>query len=136
MKIPKRLYHAAPQCAFDAINAEGLKSDAGLIYAASTPEEALTFMWFRLLDHPHYEQQDDGKLSFELVAHNRIDIFEIMTARTNVALWEEGTDHSSSFFGGANSWVYLDKNIKRDALSKVLPYFRSDIESAVAARHS
>lgn len=129
MKIPKRLYHAAPQCAFDAINAEGLKSDVGLIYAASTPEEALTFMWFRLLDHPHYEQQDDGKLSFELVAHNRIDIFEIMTARTKTSLWEEGTDHSSSFFGGANSWVYLDKNIHRDSLSKIFPTYRDDILS-------
>lgn len=136
MKIPKRLYHASPQCAFDAINTQGLKSDVGLIYAASTPEEALTFMWFRILDHPHYERQDDGKLSFDLVAHTRIDVFEIMTARTNLQLWEEGTDHSASFFGGANSWVYLDKNIKRDALSRALSFSRTDIEDAVAAGRS
>lgn len=133
MQLPKKLYHAAPECTLLSINADGLKSHWGEIYAAESPAHALSFMWFRLLDHVHNEPNPlMPEMSFNLVAHDKIYVWEISTARTKAELWNPGTDHSAAFFGDATSWAYSSKNIKRSALTNCLVYSRADIEAATA----
>jgi hypothetical protein len=119
MTVPKKLYHAAPECVLGSINADGLKSGFGEIYAAETPGDALQFMWFRLLDHVHKTRE-----SFDLVPHDSIHVWEIKTSKTDVRLWEPGTDHSAAFFGDATSWVYVSNEIPRMALSLPKVYAR------------
>lgn len=123
--IPKKLYHAAPECALGSINAEGLKSNFGEIYAAESPGDALQFMWFRLLDHVHHEPNPlMPELTINIVAHDSIHVWEINTSKTDVGLWEPGTDHSAAFFGNATSWVYSSKVIPRAALKLPKVYAR------------
>lgn len=99
---PEILYHVSPACAHDAIKAEGLKANFGEVYASEAPAHALSFMWFRILDHPHLE----GK-NFELVPHDRIDIWTIDTSLLDLNKLEESSDHASSFFGeSTTSWAY------------------------------
>lgn len=132
-QLPKKLYHAAPECVLLSINADGLKSHWGEIYAAESPGDALAFMWFRLLDHVHNEPNPDVPgMSFTMVAHKEIHVWEISTARTKAELWNPGTDHSAAFFGNATSWAYSSKNIKRSALTNCLVYSREVIEGATA----
>jgi len=119
MTVPKKLYHAAPECALGSINADGLKSAFGEIYAAETPGDALQFMWFRLLDHVHRTPE-----SFGVEAHDSIHVWEIKTSKTDVGLWEPGTDHSAAFFNNATSWVYVSKEIPRAALNLPKVYVR------------
>lgn len=135
MEIPKKLYHAAPECALLPIESEGLKSNYGEIYAASSPTEALQFMWFRLLDHPHYEIVD-GEPRVQLERHDRIYVWEIETARTDASCWDVGTDHSAAFFGSAASWVYGGKNIERHALTGATYFTREAIDDAMTASTS
>lgn len=127
MTLPNKLYHAAPECVLLDINKDGLKSSWGEIYAADSPADALTFMWFRLLDHPHISEA-----GMKMVAHDEIHIWEIDTSKTDAALWEVGTDHSTKFFGAASSWVYSSKEIERGSLTGCLVYTRKDIETALA----
>jgi hypothetical protein len=125
MTVPKKLYHAAPECVLGSINADGLKSNFGEIYAAETPGDALQFMWFRLLDHVHHEPNAlMPEMTFNLVPHDSIHVWEIKTSKTDVGLWEAGTDHSAAFFGNATSWVYLSKEIPRAALELPKVYVR------------
>ncbi len=132
-QVPSKLYHAAPECVLLNINDEGLKSHWGEIYAAESPAEALTFMWFRLLDHVHNEPNPlMPEMTFNVVAHNEIHIWEIDTAKTKAKLWNPGTDHSAAFFGNASSWAYAAKQIERKALTGCLVYTRADIEAATA----
>lgn len=128
--VPEKLYHAAPECVLIDIHTGGLKSNFGEIYAASSPADAMNFMWFRLLDHPHYKIEDGKVVGMELERHDRIYVFEISTNRTDMSCWEVGTDHSSAFFGGAESWVYLGKNIERRAISDITYFTRLMIEKA------
>jgi hypothetical protein len=136
MKVPSKLYHAAPECVFENINGEGLKSNFGEIYAASSPADAMNFMWFRLLDHPHYKLESGKIVGMDLERHDRIYVFEISTNRTQKDYWEVGTDHSSAFFGGAGSWVYGGKNIERRAISDVTYFTREMVEEARSAAAS
>jgi hypothetical protein len=115
LNIPTKLYHAAPMCAVENIIAEGLKGSYGLVYAAGSPAEALTFMWFRLLDHAHHELVD-GKVSFELVPHESIHVWEVDTDITGKKSWDGGADHAPSFFGGARSFEHKG-DIPFDALT-------------------
>lgn len=131
MEVPKKLFHAAPECVVSQIYAEGLRSQYSGIYATESPAEALTFMWFRILDHPHYTNED-GKLSVEFVRHDAIHVWEINTAKTKKDLWEVGNDHSPQYFGNASSWVYMSKELPRKALAECWVYTREDIESALA----
>jgi hypothetical protein len=125
MTIPKKLYHAAPECALGSINDDGLKSAFGEIYAAETPGDALQFMWFRLLDHVHKEPNPlMPEIAFNVVPHDSIHVWEIKTSKTDVGLWEPGTDHSAAFFNNATSWVYGSKVISRSALSLPKVYVR------------
>jgi len=128
-KIPKKLYHAAPECATFNISEEGLRSNLGEIYASGSIAGALTFMWFRLLDHAHISREN-GQTKMEVVAHDSIYVWEIDTSKTDATLWEEGTDHSASFFGNATSFVYLSKEIPPSALSCFV-FPREQIEEAV-----
>lgn len=134
MNLPKKLYHAAPECLLVKIDDEGLRSNFGEIYAAESPAHALTFMWFRLLDHYHRDSftELDGQRIPLPVRHNYIYVWEINTARTKAALWEPGTDHNPGFFGDATSWVYSSKEIRRGSLSKCLVFSREEIEAAAA----
>lgn len=125
MTIPKKLYHAAPECALGSINSDGLRSAFGEIYAAETPGDALQFMWFRLLDHVHKEPNPlMPEITFNVVPHDSIHVWEIKTSKTDVGLWEPGTDHSAAFFNNATSWVYGSKEISRAALSLPQVYVR------------
>jgi hypothetical protein len=125
MTIPKKLYHAAPECALGSINSDGLRSAFGEIYAAETPGDALQFMWFRLLDHVHKEPNPlMPEITFNVVPHDSIHVWEIKTSKTDVGLWEPGTDHSAAFFNNATSWVYGSKEIFRAALSLPQVYVR------------
>ena len=128
--VPEKLYHAAPECVLINIQTEGLKSNFGEVYAASSPADAMNFMWFRLLDHPHYQFENGKIVGMELERHDRIYVFEISTNRTDKSCWEVGTDHSSAFFGGAESWVYVGKNIERRAISDITYFSRQMIETA------
>jgi hypothetical protein len=127
MTIPKKLYHCAPQCTGDSINEKGLVSNYGEVYAGGSIAEALTFMWFRLLDHPHHELVD-GKLKFEIVPHDEVHIWEIDTTATGKNNWDAGTDHSPSFFGKARSYTHRG-DISRDALRDCHIITREEIES-------
>ena len=135
MTVPAKLYHAAPECVLTDINGEGLKSNFG-IYAASSPADAMNFMWFRLLDHPHYKYENGKIVGMELERHERIYVFEISTACTTKDYWEVGTDHSSAFFGGAESWVYAGKNIERRALTDITYFTREMVDEARSAAAS
>jgi hypothetical protein len=131
-ELPKKLYHAAPECVLLKIDAEGLRSHWGEIYAAETPADALTFMWFRLLDHVHPENiavVQDMKVP-ALVRHDSIHVWEIRTSKTDRKLWSIGTDHSAAFFGNATSWAYASKSIPRKALGLPLVFSREAIETA------
>lgn len=131
-KLPKKLYHAAPECVLLKIDAEGLRSNWGEIYAAEKPSDALTFMWFRLLDHVHpenYHMIGDQKVP-ALVRHDVIHVWEISTSKTNRALWSIGSDHSPAFFGNATSWAYQSKSIPRKALGLPQVFSRELIEAA------
>lgn len=132
MKIPKKLYHAAPECVAGKIFEDGLLSNFGEIYAAESPADALAFMWFRLLDHPHHEIID-GKPSLKMERHDAIHVWEIDTSKTDHGKWDHGTDHSARFFGNATSWVYQGKNISASAV-QCYTYSREDIEQAVMAK--
>jgi hypothetical protein len=127
--VPKKLYHAAPECVLIDIQTGGLKSNFGQIYAASTPADAMNFMWFRILDHPHYEFENGKIVGMHLERHDRIYVFEISTNRTNLDCWDVGTDHSPVFFSG-ESWVYAGKNIERRAISDVTYFTREMIDAA------
>jgi hypothetical protein len=76
-------------------------------------------MWFRLLDHVHKTPE-----SFTVEAHDSIHVWEIKTSKTDIELWEPGTDHSAAFFNNATSWVYGSKEISRAALSLPKVYVR------------
>lgn len=130
-ELPGKLYHAAPECVVGKILQEGLKSGFGEIYAASSPADALTFMWFRLLDHAHMDAPN-GTPIMSIERHDAIHVWEIDISKTDTARWEEGTDHSTAFFGNATSWVYLGKSIPADAV-KCLVFTREVIEDALAA---
>ena len=132
MKIPRKLYHAAPECVAGKIFEDGLRSNFGEIYAAESPSDALTFMWFRLLDHPHYEVVN-GEPKVSVERHDAIHVWEIDTSKTEHGKWSAGTDHSTKFFGDATSWVYGGKNISASAV-QCYTYSRQDIESAVLAK--
>lgn len=124
MKVPAKLYHAAPQCVLLDINDHGLKSNWGEIYAAESQGDALSFMWFRLLDHAHV-----GEGGFTVQSHNEIHVWEIDTSKTNPALWEIGSDHNPNFFT-ATSWVYGSKSIPRTSLSECYVFTREILEQA------
>jgi len=139
MEVPAKLYHAAPECAFEGIITEGLKSHWGEIYAAESAGHALTFMWFRLLDHFHPEQKlvIDGHEVPNLVAHSGIYVFEIDTTKTDQSLWDLGSDHSAAFFGAdTTSWVYAAKQIPTSAINYLSSSFfsREVIEEATASK--
>lgn len=134
--VPRKLYHAAPECVLLNIESEGLRSHWGEIYAAESPADALTFMWFRLLDHVHPENYltvGDQKVP-TLVAHDAVHVWEIDTTKTDASLWSLGTDHSASFFGNATSWAYSSKTLPRKALSLPLVFSRQVIEDAVGQK--
>lgn len=132
MRVPKKLYHAAPECVAGKIFEDGLRSNFGEIYAAESPAHALTFMWFRLLDHPHYEVVD-GKPVYTIERHDAIHVWEIDTSKTNLSKWDRGMDHSTSFFGDATSWVYNGKRIAASAVN-AYTYSREDIERATLVK--
>ena len=127
MAIPKKLYHCAPQCVMDSINEHGLTANYGEVYAGGSIAEALTFMWFRLLDHPHHELVD-GKLKFEMIPHNEIHVWEIDTSITGKNNWDTGADHAPTFFGNARSYTHRG-DISRDALAECHIITREEIES-------
>ena len=129
MKIPAKLFHAAPECVLLQIESEGLRSNWGEIYAAETPGDALTFMWFRLLDHVHPENYltvGDQKVP-ALVAHDAVHVWEIDTTKTDASLWSPGTDHSASFFGNATSWASRKtaQHFPNDERTKMIDYVES-----------
>jgi hypothetical protein len=128
--VPGKLYHAAPECVLGKILTEGLKSRFG-IYAAESPGEALAFMWFRLLDHAHIDSVN-GTPVMNVERHDVIHVWEIDTSKTELAEWEEGTDHSARFFGNASSWVYLEDSIPTTAISCQV-FTREVVEEALAA---
>lgn len=128
--IPKKLYHAAPECVAGKIFEDGLVSNWGEIYAAESPADALTFMWFRLLDHVHMEQKN-GVPVMSIEKHDAIHVWEIDTTGTDVTKWQAGTDHSTAFFGNTTSWVYAGKNIAAEHLNGML-FTREVIEEATA----
>ena len=64
------------------------------------------------------------EMGLNMVAHDSIHVWEINTSKTDVGLWEAGTDHSAAFFGNATSWVYLSKEIPRAALELPKVYAR------------
>jgi len=130
-KMPRYLYHCAPECVFGDINAEGLKSNWGEIYAAETVAHALTFMWFRVLDHVHGTMDSEIGPIVNLVPHDYVYVWEIDTRLTTRKLWSPGADHSASFFGDATSWAYGSKEIERGALSSVKVFSRDDILGAL-----
>lgn len=101
-KIPELLYHVSPECVYESISEHGLKANFGVVFASASVEEALGFMWFRLLDHPH--PTSDGPIGFELAKHDRIDIWVIDTSELESKNWEVSTDHNPMMFGSA--WVH------------------------------
>lgn len=132
--LPEILYHAAPQCVYDSIEEEGLKSNFTEVYAAGSPAEALSFMYFRILDHAHSELID-GKVHTEIVEHGEIHIWMIDTDVTGKKLWQQGTDHSASFFGGASSYVHTG-DVPADALIGCEIVTREEIETALAEKRA
>lgn len=132
---PRYLYHAAPECVVQNILIEGIKGSFG-VYAAEQPSHALTFMWFRLLDHAHRLDEpiaDDGSsypLTVTLVPHDSIHVWKIDTRKTDLSKWTEGTDHSTSFFGNATSWVYEADLVPADAIMLPTVFSREAILGA------
>lgn len=134
-ELPEVLYHAAPQCVYDSIEEEGLKSNFSEVYATGSLAEALSFMYFRILDHPHPKWDADGKLSFDITEHDEIHIWLIDTSVTGKKSWNNGTDHASSFFGGASSYVHTG-DISPDALMGCEIVTREEIEAALEEKRA
>lgn len=132
MKLPSLLYHAAPECVYESINIEGLRATYGEVYAAGSMQDAATFMAFRLLDHVHgakwIEINGVQHPVPDLVQHDSVHFWVIDTAKTDPALWEEGTDHNPLYFN-ATSYVYRGA-IARDALLDALSVKREDFLTA------
>jgi len=128
VKVPKKLYHCAPECVTPNISEEGLRSHFGEIYASDSQAGALTFMWFRLLDHFHHDRE---KNTAEVVAHNSVYVWEIDTSKTDKKKWAEGNDHNPAFFGDTPSWVYFGKSIPTSAILGCYVFTREVIEEAV-----
>jgi len=135
MKLPENLYHAAPVCVHDSIEEEGLKSNFTEVYAAGSVGEALSFMYLRILDHPHPTWDENGKLGFEFVPHDAIDIWIIDTGLTDEEAWNTGTDHSSSFFGGARSYVHTG-DIPSDAIIGCATVTRQELDALLKEKQS
>ena len=127
MAIPKKLYHCAPECVMSSIDEHGLTSNYGEVYAGGSIADALTFMWFRLLDHPHHEMVD-GELKFEMIPHAEVHVWEIDTGITGKNNWDTGADHSPTFFGNARSYTHKG-DISRGALKELHIITRDEIES-------
>lgn len=82
-KLPRYVYHALvnDSAKLDSILAEGLKPGwDGLVYTCTKPEHALNFILMRNWGAPEY-------LAI------KIDVSKIKNLP-----WEEGTDHSPTFF--------------------------------------
>jgi len=126
-KIPSKLYHAAPQCVHEGIDEHGLQANFGEVYAGGSIAEAMAFMWFRLVDHPHHEMVD-GKLKFEIEPHDEVHIWEIDTTITGKKGWDVGGDHNPAFFGNARSYTHTG-DIERDALVQCHIVTREEIET-------
>jgi hypothetical protein len=126
MKIlPEFLFHAAPMCVRDSIEADGLRSQYGELYAAEKPEHALTFMAFRLYTHIHGMQKLEITIPI-LVEHPEVDVWMIDVAKTDLAKWQAGSDHSAAFFGEATSLTYSEP-IPRSALIGRMSFKESDL---------
>lgn len=125
---PDTLYHVSPACVKESIELEGLKSNFGAVYASESPQDALGFMWFRLLDHMHH----DGK-KFTVLAHDRIDIWTIDTTQLDSSKLQPSVDHSSAFFGDATSWEYLG-DIPASALVEYDYMTRQELEELTKVR--
>lgn len=130
--VPKKLYHAAPECVAGKIYEDGLRSNFGEIYAAESPADALTFMWFRILDHVHMDEKN-GVPTMTIERHDAVHVWEIDVDQTDLERWEPGTDHSTKFFGDATSWAYRGKNIAASAV-QCFSFSREVIEDAVAVK--
>ena len=138
-KVPPLLYHAAPQCVVDLIKEQGLTSGWGEIYASETPEDALSFMWMRLLSHFHGVEQVEcprchgndpaceacngsGTVMLpQMVEHDWIAVCTIDTGRTSKELWELGVDHNPDIFTGT-SWVYRTGSIPVWSIPEIAAY--------------
>jgi hypothetical protein len=102
-KIPELLYHVSPECVYESISEQGLKANFGAVFLSPSVEEALGFMWFRLLDHTH--PNPESPVGIELAHHDRIDIWVVDTSELESKNLEVSTDHNPMFFGSA--WVHL-----------------------------
>lgn len=101
VKIPELLYHVSPECVYNDISEQGLKANFGVVFLAPSVEEALGFMWFRLIDHAH--PTTTNGIGMELVHHDRIDIWVVDTSELESKNLEVSTDHNPMLFGTA--WV-------------------------------
>lgn len=103
------LYHAAPQCAVEAIIEEGLRGFGG-VYLADTEEDAVAFVGPRLMSHMHSHQPEP-----RIVRHDSLTVFSVDVDDLEEARLAESHDHSEVFFQGRKAWVYLG-DIPADAL--------------------
>lgn len=120
--LPEFLYHAGPQCAEDAILAEGLKSNWGEIYLTTDPQHCCRFMGSRLLAHLHgmKEVMHQGQsLTFpNVVQHEYIPVFEVKRNDLDHRLMELSTDHDPKFYGeDVVSLVYNSDHIPASAIT-------------------
>lgn len=125
IETPELLYHAAPQCAYESISEQGLKANFGEVYASDSPGGALSFMWFRLLDHIH-PTPENKTIPFQVVEHDRVDIWVIDCSQLDGKKLELGTDHNPEFFGGATSWTHRG-DIPPEALIEEMSVTREEL---------
>jgi hypothetical protein len=112
------VYHAAPECTFDAVNAEGITNWGAGIYVTTTPEDAVRLTAWRLFDHAHQEG---------VVAHDEIIVWKILVKSVDTGgRWRRSTDHSALL--DVDSWVYSG-SIPRWAILGATAYTRSQMDS-------
>lgn len=110
MSAPQLVYHAAPECAYESVRDLGLLPDfMGLVYAAPSPEEAMSIMALRLMHHVHGTREvtlPDGELVEvpDVVVHRIAHVWHVDTSAT--APWAESSDHSAEFFGDSSALVH------------------------------
>lgn len=138
VRPPNLVYHATAQCNEESIKEKGLLPFFGDVYAASSPQDALTFMGMRLFHHLHVDGKEidcpngaahdctlcggTGTVSLpHVVDHDYIVVFTIDTSHMPKK-WYPGTDHNPEFFGNATSWVYTGGPIPPKALINVSHY--------------
>lgn len=127
--LPETLYHAAPQCAEDAIKRQGLRSVWGEVYLTTDPQHCLRFMGTRLLAHLHdgfvkHEVNGEMVMFPNVVQHDYVPVFGVIRETLDYRNLFISDDHDPAFYGAdVISLVYRSEEITPNNLRDYVNHF-------------